>query len=224
MPPSVPKTFICCAPRRTQASLDLQQFTSTFRKCPGRIVYPNSDRSGLAHPMTRLRVEHCRMEDRGATMGCGTFFGYRLGYRSIVAGGKCSQCDRDKRPSNESEDRLLRDPTKNQIIMENELKTKSELTGTLYACPMHPEVTGKKGDNCSKCGMHLELATGKAQKRNLHKDANSQEQAHCPTCGKAMEPGKGEAHVHGAASADVKGSADSKSSCCCSTPAKGQAK
>lgn len=25
-----------------------------------------------------------------------------------------------------------------------------------YACPMHPEITGKKGDNCSICGMPLE--------------------------------------------------------------------
>jgi hypothetical protein len=25
-----------------------------------------------------------------------------------------------------------------------------------YACPMHPEVTGKKGDPCPKCGMSLE--------------------------------------------------------------------
>ena len=24
-----------------------------------------------------------------------------------------------------------------------------------YACPMHPEITGKKGDACSKCGMDL---------------------------------------------------------------------
>lgn len=28
---------------------------------------------------------------------------------------------------------------------------------TVYACPMHPEVTGKEGDECSKCGMKLEL-------------------------------------------------------------------
>jgi hypothetical protein len=28
-------------------------------------------------------------------------------------------------------------------------------TETLYACSMHPEVTGKKGDKCSKCGMEL---------------------------------------------------------------------
>jgi hypothetical protein len=25
----------------------------------------------------------------------------------------------------------------------------------LYACPMHPEVTGNKGDKCPKCGMAL---------------------------------------------------------------------
>ena len=25
-----------------------------------------------------------------------------------------------------------------------------------YACPMHPDVTGKQGDTCSKCGMDLE--------------------------------------------------------------------
>lgn len=26
-----------------------------------------------------------------------------------------------------------------------------------HACPMHPEVTGKEGESCSKCGMKLEL-------------------------------------------------------------------
>ncbi len=24
-----------------------------------------------------------------------------------------------------------------------------------YSCPMHPEVTGKEGDKCPKCGMAL---------------------------------------------------------------------
>ena len=36
---------------------------------------------------------------------------------------------------------------------------KKEKTGPvveeLYACSMHPEVTGKQGDKCSKCGMNL---------------------------------------------------------------------
>ncbi len=27
-----------------------------------------------------------------------------------------------------------------------------------FACPMHPEVTGKEGDKCSKCGMDLVAA------------------------------------------------------------------
>jgi hypothetical protein len=31
-------------------------------------------------------------------------------------------------------------------------------TQAAYACPMHPEVTGKEGEECSKCGMKLELA------------------------------------------------------------------
>lgn len=31
----------------------------------------------------------------------------------------------------------------------------TESTSQLYACSMHPEVTGKKGDKCSKCGMEL---------------------------------------------------------------------
>lgn len=28
----------------------------------------------------------------------------------------------------------------------------------IYACPMHPEVTGQKGDRCPKCGMDLKAA------------------------------------------------------------------
>jgi len=39
--------------------------------------------------------------------------------------------------------------------------TKTEAMAThssdhIYACPMHPEVTGKEGDDCPKCGMKLE--------------------------------------------------------------------
>ena len=30
-----------------------------------------------------------------------------------------------------------------------------ESSNELFACPMHPEVTGKKGEKCSKCGMEL---------------------------------------------------------------------
>ncbi|MBI1767144.1 MAG: hypothetical protein HYR67_02075 [Bacteroidetes bacterium] len=40
---------------------------------------------------------------------------------------------------------------------------------TAYACPMHPEVTGKDGDKCSKCGMKLE-AVKKADSTEKHHD------------------------------------------------------
>jgi len=34
--------------------------------------------------------------------------------------------------------------------------TKIHEDAAVYTCPMHPEITGKKGDKCSKCGMDLE--------------------------------------------------------------------
>jgi hypothetical protein len=37
----------------------------------------------------------------------------------------------------------------------SETKAETEDTTHVYACPMHPEITGKKGDTCSKCGMEL---------------------------------------------------------------------
>jgi hypothetical protein len=33
---------------------------------------------------------------------------------------------------------------------------KNDSTQIVYACSMHPDVTGKKEDKCSKCGMDLE--------------------------------------------------------------------
>ena len=33
----------------------------------------------------------------------------------------------------------------------------AEQTSKMYACPMHPEIMGNKGDKCSKCGMELSV-------------------------------------------------------------------
>ena len=42
----------------------------------------------------------------------------------------------------------------------------SEEHSDLYACPMHPEVQGKKDDKCSKCGMALtEPVTEKSEEK-----------------------------------------------------------
>ena len=35
------------------------------------------------------------------------------------------------------------------------VKTDSTSNAQVFVCPMHPEVTGKEGDKCSKCGMAL---------------------------------------------------------------------
>lgn len=37
-----------------------------------------------------------------------------------------------------------------------------------YACPMHPEITGKEGDKCSKCGMELTPISGDDHEGHNH--------------------------------------------------------
>lgn len=35
-----------------------------------------------------------------------------------------------------------------------------EVAEVVFACPMHPEVTGKEGETCNQCGMALEKVEG----------------------------------------------------------------
>ena len=42
----------------------------------------------------------------------------------------------------------------------------TKTTSELYSCPMHPEITGKKGDKCSKCGMELTAPVNQNAKNN----------------------------------------------------------
>ncbi len=45
----------------------------------------------------------------------------------------------------------------------------SDSTDVVYACPMHHNITGKKGDTCSICGMKLtNTETDKAHKGHTH--------------------------------------------------------
>jgi len=37
-----------------------------------------------------------------------------------------------------------------------------------YSCPMHPEITGNKGDKCSKCGMDLEPKKAETKEGDGH--------------------------------------------------------
>lgn len=42
---------------------------------------------------------------------------------------------------------------RNEGTHENMMDESSE--SKVYACPMHPEIIGKEGDKCTKCGMAL---------------------------------------------------------------------
>jgi len=57
-----------------------------------------------------------------------------------------------------------------------------------YACPMHPEITGKKGDHCSKCQMALTESEAPAVFCcPIHKECSSKLSGKCPKCGTPME-------------------------------------
>ena len=43
-----------------------------------------------------------------------------------------------------------------KTVTKDSAATAYESSEHIYACPMHPEVTGKEGDTCPKCGMKLE--------------------------------------------------------------------
>jgi ribosomal protein S27AE len=46
-----------------------------------------------------------------------------------------------------------------------------------FACPMHPEITGKEGEKCSKCGMFL---TASEDDKSDMKDMDMSAMASCP--------------------------------------------
>lgn len=70
----------------------------------------------------------------------------------LVASQLINGCS-GKKQSTEAADQMKTDTTK-------QMDMKMDSTQTVYACPMHPEVTGKEGDKCSKCGMELVAVKG----------------------------------------------------------------
>ncbi len=59
----------------------------------------------------------------------------------------------------------------NHKTKETENNTSANST-EIFACPMHPEVTGKKGEDCSKCGMELTEPVAQAKPVHNHNDGN----------------------------------------------------
>jgi FtsP/CotA-like multicopper oxidase with cupredoxin domain len=54
----------------------------------------------------------------------------------------------------------------------------------VYACPMHPEVTGEASDRCPKCGMKLlAVAASSTYACPMHPEVVSETADRCPKCG-----------------------------------------
>ena len=66
--------------------------------------------------------------------------------------------------------------------------SKEAITKTTYACPMHPKVTGKQGDNCSKCGMALTKSetTKPTYACPMHPKVTGKKGDDCSKCGMAL--------------------------------------
>jgi hypothetical protein len=60
---------------------------------------------------------------------------------------------------------------------EAHLHSEGEHHEHIYACPMHPEVTGKEGDKCPKCGMTLEHQDEAPAKGNFQMQFTSSPQS-----------------------------------------------
>ena len=67
-----------------------------------------------------------------------------------------------------------------------------DTTASMYACPMHPEVTASEPATCPKCGMKLvavEVATPTSYACPMHPEVTASEPSTCPKCG--MRAGAG---------------------------------
>ena len=61
-----------------------------------------------------------------------------------------------------------------------------ETLSATHVCPMHPEITGLEGDNCSKCGMDLVETTKEMSavaSCPMHPEMTGKEGDKCSKCG-----------------------------------------
>jgi len=77
----------------------------------------------------------------------------------------------------------------------NRPATVTPATGTVYTCPMHPEIRRPGPGTCPKCGMALEAVTPPAPARArveytcpMHSQIVRDAPGTCPICGMALEP------------------------------------
>lgn len=86
-------------------------------------------------------------------------------------------------------------------------KAKKEVASVVYACPMHPNMMGKKGDKCPTCGMLLVPKKAEAKKEVAAaayicpmkcEGSASNKPGDCPKCGMKLVAvtEKKESHNH----------------------------
>jgi hypothetical protein len=86
-------------------------------------------------------------------------------------------------------------------------KGKKEVVSAVYVCPMHPNMTGKKVDKCSTCGMALIPKKAQAKKEVAAatyicpmkcEGSASNKPGDCPKCGMKLVAAndKKEGHNH----------------------------
>lgn len=74
------------------------------------------------------------------------------------------------------------------------VETPTSAPGTIYTCPMHPEIRQEGPGRCPKCGMALEPADIPAPATKIeytcpmHPEIVRDEPGNCPICGMALEP------------------------------------
>src|SRR6266851_2250111 len=93
----------------------------------------------------------------------------------------------------EPERYLDRGPTKPHLSIVRGTQARTNPTGEVYVCPMHPEVRETTPGPCIRCGMALEpealpSATRTEYTCPMHPDVVQSEPGACPICGMALEP------------------------------------
>ena len=70
----------------------------------------------------------------------------------------------------------------------------TQSSGTVYTCPMHPEIRQDQPGDCPKCGMALEPDTPPSTRTKteytcpMHPEVVQDHPGSCPKCGMALEP------------------------------------
>jgi Cu+-exporting ATPase len=76
----------------------------------------------------------------------------------------------------------------------DEVNHESKPSGTVYTCPMHPEIRKQEPGACSKCGMALEPEAAQADGARteytcpMHPEVVQDHPGECSKCGMALEP------------------------------------